>query len=159
MNKIIFLDIDGPVIPINVPTYDSIFRLVHNYEAILRLNELCEQTNAKIVTNSMHNYNDYEDGTLKEDLVKWGIKEEYFHDDWRTIFPNIDYKQINSTVRGIGRLHAINVWLATHYYIDNWVCFDDRNFTDLPNLILIEDGLGIKQKHYDRALKQLGKKI
>ena len=156
-NKIIFLDIDGPIIPITVDPYDSLFRLKHNYDSILYLNNLCFRTGAKIVTNSMHNYEDFRDGTLKDDLIKWGIKPEYFHDEWKTIFPHIDYSKVTSKVRGIGRLIAINHWLS-FYDTDKWVCFDDRLFTDLPNLIHIEDGLGIKETHFQRAMDILGKK-
>jgi hypothetical protein len=158
MNKIIFLDIDGPVIPTTVSIYNSMFRLKHNSNAIIYLNKLCKKTGAKIVTNTMHNINDYVDGNIKDDLIKWGIKEEYFHESWKTIFPLINYKEINSKIRGIGRLHAIDLWLVEQKDIDNWVCFDDRYFTTLPNLIHIEDGLGIKKEHYDYALKFLGKK-
>jgi hypothetical protein len=156
MNKVIFLDIDGPVIPINVPSKTSFFRTHFNQESIKWINKLCEKTGAKIVTNSMHNYIDFFDGDLKSDLVSFGITKEYFHENWRTVFPYIDYSQINSSVRGIGRLYAIYDWLSKND-ADNWVCFDDRNFTNLPNLILINDGMGVKKEHYDAALQLLRK--
>ena len=50
MNKVIFLDIDGPVIPIDVPTRDSVFRTVCNKDSIEYLNLLCDETGAKVVT-------------------------------------------------------------------------------------------------------------
>ena len=156
-NKIIFLDIDGPVIPVNAGMYNSMYRTTHDRTAITLLIRLCEETGAKIVTNTFHNEIWYQDGDLKSDLIKWGLKPEYFHEDWQTIFPNINYKQLNSPVRGIGRLHAINQWLVAHE-VDKWVCFDDRLFTDLPNLIHIKGGMGIRQTHYEQALEILGKK-
>lgn len=157
MNKIIFLDIDGPIIPTNVPVYESFYRTTYLPESIEYLNLLCDATGAKVVTNSMHNYMDYYDYDLRDDLVMWGLDTKFFHKDWRTIFPMIDYKKIKSPVRGIGRLVAIEQWI--NYHGDtNWVCFDDRKFTDLENLIHIADGKGIKADHFNRALDILTQK-
>ena len=151
MNKIIFLDIDGPVIPIDVPVRDSVFRTVCNKDSIEYLNLLCNETSAKVVTNSMHNYEDWIGTDLRDDLIKWGLDENFIHESWRIIFPMIDYRKVNSKVRGIGRLVAIEHWI--NYHGDSsWVCFDDRKFSDLANLVHIEDGRGIKAHHFDSAL-------
>lgn len=152
MNKIVFLDIDGPVIDIDSPVIASELRLTHNPQSIEMLNELCWKTGAKIVTNSMHNYNVPYDSTLRDDLIKWGVDEDYIHDQWRTIFPHVDYSKVNSPVRGIGRLVAIETWLAENGNYD-WICFDDRKFTDSHRLIHIEDGLGIREHHVEQALE------
>lgn len=151
MNKVIFLDIDGPVIPIDVPMYESIYRTTCNPESIEYLNLLCDETGAKIVTNSMHNYEDWFDSELRDDLVAWGLDEKFIHDSWRTIFPRIDYKKVNSPVRGIGRLVAIHDWINRHGE-SSWVCFDDRKFSEIANLVHIEDGRGIKAHHFNSAL-------
>ncbi len=152
MNKIIFLDIDGPVIPINVPIVDSIYRTVYEKDSIEYLNLLCEEANAKVVTNSMHNYTPVMRYDLVDDLISWGLDEKFIHDDWRTIFPHVDYTKVNSPVRGIGRLVAINDWIDKRNRDVSWVCFDDRKFTQMANLIHIEDGLGIRERHFDSAL-------
>lgn len=151
MNKVIFLDIDGPVIPIDVPVYESVYRTTYSSNSIAYLNLLCEETGAKVVTNSMHNYEDWMGGDLRDDLVEWGLDEKFVHSNWRTIFPRIDYSKVNSPVRGIGRLVAIEDWIKNHGDT-SWVCFDDRKFSDIANLIHIEDGLGIKEHHFDSAL-------
>lgn len=151
MNKVIFLDIDGPVIPIDVSVYESVYRTTYNSDSIEYLNILCNETGAKVVTNSMHNYEDWMGGDLRDDLVSWGLDEQFVHDDWRTIFPMIDYSKIKSPVRGIGRLVAIENWINQHGE-SSWVCFDDRKFSELANLIHIEDGLGIKAHHFNNAL-------
>lgn len=151
MNKVIFLDIDGPVIPIDVPVRESVFRTTYNPDSIEYLNLLCEETGAKVVTNSMHNYQDWLDGDLRDDLIAWGLDKKFVHDDWRTVFPMIDYSKVKSPVRGIGRLVAIQDWIK-HHGDSSWVCFDDRKFSNLANLIHIEDGLGIKEHHFDSAL-------
>lgn len=154
MNKIIFLDIDGPVIPTDVDMYDSIFRTTYNVESIEYLNLLCDMTGARVVTNSTHNYEDWFESELRDDLIEWGLDSRFIHRDWRTVFPMIDYKKINSPIRGIGRLVAIEHWISINGDT-NWVCFDDRKFTDLENLIHIEDGLGIRASHFNRALDLL----
>lgn len=153
--KIIFLDIDGPVISTDDSIIDSELRITHIPESICHLNELCQITGAKIVTNSMHNYNDVEEYSLKDDLIAWGLDADNFHENWRTIFPYIDYSKIKSDIRGIGRFIAIDKWREINGTCD-WVCFDDRKFTVSFRLILIEDAAGIKKEHIDRAIEILG---
>lgn len=157
MNKIIFLDIDGPVIDLltyktNVPA--SIFRTGFNLESIRLLDQLCNVTGAKIVTNSMHNYYEVDNCSLKYDLISNGIDSEHFHKEWRTIYPKIDYKARPSSVRGIGRLYAIEDWIEKNGPCE-WICFDDRKFTDDPRLIHITRWHGIDQKYYNEALEKL----
>ena len=150
--RIIFLDIDGPVINIDAPVVVSELRLGCNKNSIQLLNDLCLEVGAKIVTNSMHNYHEPCGRTLKEDLIHWGLDENHFHDSWRTIFPDIDYTDVNSNVRGIGRLIAINQWIADNGPCD-WVCFDDRKFTDSKQLVHIEYGDGIQEEDVLAAIE------
>lgn len=153
--KVIFLDIDGPVISNGVPIEDSDLRLTHLPEAIDLLNKLCKDTGAKIVTNSNHNYNMVEGYSLKDDLITWGIEPEYFHEDWRTCFPYIDYSKVKNETRGIGRFIAIDKWHEKNGSSE-WVCFDDRKFTISFRLIHITDSYGLRQEHIDKAIEVLG---
>lgn len=98
----------------------------------------------------MHNYYDVGNDSLQDDLVYWGIPLDLFHFQWRTIFPDVDYKKINSKVRGIGRLYAIQQWLDVNTGHD-WICFDDRKFTDDPRLIHIQRENGIDSGYYNQA--------
>jgi 5'(3')-deoxyribonucleotidase len=160
MSKIIFLDIDGPVITEGLYQADqfcSINRSLFNISALDNLQKLCSLTGAKIVTNSMHNYYVVEDRTIRDDLLEWGIPKHHFHPTWRTIFPHIDYSRINNTRRGIGRQVAIDTWMIENGEC-TWVCFDDRHFTDDPRLLLVDPAKGITQKLFDRAFKMLGKR-
>jgi len=150
--RIIFLDIDGPIINVSSLVMVSELRLACNKVSIQLLNDLCLESGAKIVTNSMHNYHLPYGKTLKEDLIHWGIDPTHFHNDWRTIFPNIDYTDVTSTVRGIGRLIAINQWIADNGECD-WVCFDDRKFTESKRLVYIEDGEGLQDEHILAAIE------
>lgn len=158
--KIIFLDIDGPVI--DLETYDSniyksIFRTGINPVAIEFLIKLCKEYDAQIVTNSMHNYHNINNYTLKDDLVYAGITDDFFHQDWRTIFPMIDYTNVKSSVRGIGRLIAIQEWLKRNGK-HTWICFDDRKFTKDRRLIHIKRQNGIDFEYYSEARHLLSDK-
>jgi hypothetical protein len=157
-NKVVvFLDLDGPII--DLKTYKtnpivSYYRTGGNSKAIENLVKLCDEFGLEIVTNSMHNYYQLGDDTLQDDLVSWGIPVDLFHSDWRTIFPKVNYKEIKSTVRGIGRLYAIEQWIKEHPGY-NWICFDDRKFTEDPRLIHISRENGIDQGYYEQARKIL----
>lgn len=109
--------------------------------------------NLKIVTNSMHNYYDL-DTDLREDLTRWGIPANMFHEDWRTIFPNVDYTKVKSPVRGAGRLYAIEEWLSRHPGYE-WICFDDRKFTNSSRLIHIERLDGVDDDYYEQAVRTI----
>lgn len=150
---VLFLDIDGPVIDLatyKATPYISHFRVSGNTTAIKNIVKLCVDFDLKIVTNSTHNYYDVYDADLRDDLVRWGIPESCFHNDWRTVFPEVDYKKIKSPVRGIGRLYAIHEWLAEHPGYD-WICFDDRKFTDDNRLIHIKRLDGVDDVYYKQA--------
>ncbi len=149
---ILFLDIDGPVIDLHTyktKPYVSYLRSSCNNNAIMNIVKLCNDFDVKIVTNSMHNYYDLEE-TLKEDLTRWGIPASMFHEDWRTIFPNVDYKKINSPIRGAGRMYAIEEWLSRHPGYE-WICFDDRKFTTNHRLIHIERLFGVDTEYRKQA--------
>lgn len=153
-NKIVvFLDLDGPIIDIKTFKTNPIvshYRRGGNPQAIEYLVKLCDEFGLEIVTNSMHNYHVLGTDSLMDDLVSWGVPSDLFHKDWRTIFPHVDYDKLQSNVRGIGRLHAIEKWIETHPGY-NWICFDDRKFTDDPRLIHIERENGIDSGYYSQA--------
>lgn len=151
--RVVFLDIDGPII--DLKTYKSnpivsYYRTGCNSQAIINLVKLCNEFDLKIVTNSMQNYYDLGNDSLQDDLVSWGIPLDLFHVEWRTIFPKVDYKKVNSNVRGAGRLYAIQQWLDSNPGY-NWICFDDRKFTDDARLIHIQREDGIDSGYYDQA--------
>jgi hypothetical protein len=157
MSKIIFIDIDGPLITgdlYDTDPYCSYTRSMVNMDSLSRLKKLIKQTGARLVTNTMHNEQVVNGRTIRDDLIRWGIGEDCFHEVWRTIFPRIDYTNAGSR-RGIGRMIAIDRWLAEQGPHD-WVCFDDRNFTDDQRLILVDFNKGIGDVEYNAALSLLG---
>jgi hypothetical protein len=156
MQKIIFVDIDGPII--NTPCYwvdskASMHRSVLNTQSIGILNRLAKLADAKIVTNSTHNnFTVKETGrTLKTDLIKWGLKEEYIHENWRTTFPwpDLESDPLFPTHR---RLRGIMEWEAANGQAD-WICFDDEPFVTDDRLFVIDFDCGIDYVVYVKVCK------
>jgi hypothetical protein len=157
--RLVFLDIDGPII--NTPMFYlghdcSVRRTWLNTQAIAYVNRLCAHTKALVVTNSTHNNHDIEDEltatkrTLKNDLVIWGLKEEYFHTNWKTNYPNAFGN----------RLRSITDWISDNSEGNDieydWVCFDDSYFTNDKRLVLIDYDRGIDYTAYRKAMKLFG---
>lgn len=153
MQRIIFIDIDGPVI--NTPCYwvdsmASLQRSVMNTQAIGVINRLCKLADAKLVTNSTHNHHTVRETgyTLRQDLIKWGIHEKYFHEDWRTSFPwpDLESDPLFPTHR---RLRGIMEWEQKNGQAD-WICFDDEPFVDKSDerLFVIDFDRGITYDTY-----------
>jgi hypothetical protein len=131
--RIIFIDIDGPIINrpcFYIDTYASVQRRVMNTQAIGYVNKLAQLANARIVTNSTHNnFTVPETGrTLYDDLVKWGMKSSLIHTDWCTTFPWPDLVSdpLFPTHR---RLRGIMEWEQKNGDAD-WIAFDDEPFLD-----------------------------
>lgn len=156
MQKIIFIDIDGPII--NTPCYyidsfASIQRSVMNTQAIGYVNRLALLADAKIVTNSTHNYHTVKetDRNLRADLLRWGLRESYIHDDWRTSFPwpDLESDPLFPTHR---RLRGIMEWEQKNGEA-NWIAFDDEPFVDKsdPRLMHVDFERGIDYDLYKKA--------
>jgi HAD domain in Swiss Army Knife RNA repair proteins len=147
--KIIFLDIDGPII--NTPLYYInpmvSFRRTHmNTAALGWISFLCKKTGAKIVCNSSHNYHhvdNLDERDLKSDLCTIGrLDPDWFHPKWRTTYPYSrgEYR----------RSAAILDWLDENKdpEVVSWVAFDDdwENFSEhhqINNLakVVFEEGI------------------
>lgn len=156
MQRIIFIDIDGPII--NTPCYyvdsfASIQRSVMNTQAIGYVNRLALLADAKIVTNSTHNYHTVKetDRNLRDDLIRWGLKASYVHDDWRTEFPWPDWADGQPIHR---RLKGIMGWQEKNGQAD-WICFDDEPFIDKndPRLMHVDFERGIDYDLFMKACK------
>ncbi len=153
--RIIFLDIDGPVIPGHLYIKDrfcSYYRTTFSKDSINCINWLCKESGAKVVTNSMQNYLIPRGSNLQQDLIRWGLKAKHFHTDWRTIFPYVDYAANPNPRKGWGRWLGIQDWQEQNGEA-NWVCFDDRIFTDDPRLIPVAFKTGVTKRQVEGALR------
>jgi len=147
VQRVIFLDCDGPVIPGKLYKTKreadlASVRLKFDSTAIDLLNQLCDETHSVIVTNSMQNYIDYDRHSLRDDLITAGLNSKHFHTVWRTDFPNVNYTADPSPIRGWGRWLGIKQWQQQNGEA-NWICFDDRIWTDDPRLIAVDFHHGI----------------
>lgn len=149
MNNIIFLDIDGVVIPDTcffITPHASMKRAAFSPTAIAIVKKVALEANAKIVTNTMHNVHYVENRSVVDDLIANGIPRDLFHPDMpSTLFPH--------DVRG--RMNAIKHWMENNSAKD-WIAFDDEKFTDDDRLILTDPADGILMSHYRKALNSFG---
>lgn len=145
--KVVFLDIDGPMIPAGQYlihrqcSHQRIFAQI----PLAVLNEFCKRSEAKIVLNTTHNRPIDGVPDIQQALVNAGISPDHFHPtDPQTAYP--------AARRG----QAVKDWLAQHPEITGWVAFDDSNFTDDENLILIDLDEGLNVRHMNMAFNVLG---
>lgn len=154
--KIIFLDIDGPMIPATMYLIDQYagFRRIFPETTVAVLKRMCENTGAKLVINSTHNtciesreVDGFTIHTVEETLKRnHGFTDDHFHPDSRTRYP------------AVNRLTAVTDWLALHPEVTDWVAIDDNNFTDNERLILVNPDTGIGVDVLNKVCEKLGGK-
>lgn len=152
-NMVIFLDIDGPMIPTSMFLVDPHASIKRSMPptTVAVLTELCVRTKAKIVFNTTHSRSIPSHGTMDEDiagaLVRHGFDAKHLHaSDRHTRYPDISRDQ------------AVREWLARHPEVTKWVALDDAKFTDDPRLILVDPDSGLTLRHLELAIEKLGGK-
>lgn len=148
VTKVIFLDIDGPMIPATVFLYDKMASWGRRFPptTIAVVKTLCERTGAKIVFNTTHNQPIPGIDDIHMAISKAGVDGEHFHEDRHTLYPQID------------RALAVKEWLSRHPEVTNWVALDDVHFTDDERLIFVDSDAGLHLGHLNLAIDQLGGK-
>lgn len=147
MVKIIFLDIDGPVIPGSqlLVNKNSSWDRIAQPHIIAILNLLCERSGAKIVFNTSHNIPLPNVPDIEVALVNQGLSKEYLYwDDLKTKFPSKGYK----------RHEGVTEWLYRNKP-EVWVGFDDVKYTLKDNLIVVDYDVGITLRDAEKALEIL----
>lgn len=162
MQRIIFLDVDGPLIPSPLYFLDtnmSVGRSIFSTVAVGLVVKLAKDANAKIVFNSTHNDHSFEDPltakewTLRHDAIRHRIPEDLIHEDWRTGFPNKIQRKFSES-SGPVRLRAIEEWISRNGETE-WVVFDDEPIRS-ERAILIDFDRGITVDEYLRARELFG---
>lgn len=148
MDRVIFLDMDGPMIPAGMFFINSMasFNRLCSPIAVAIINRLCRESDAKLVMNTYHNTAGL---ALKTDLIREGINEEYFHEHWHTIFPH-GIRSVDEKITD--RMAGIQQWMIDHGEVD-WLCFDDADFTNDERLIRVDFDYGIGAKEFDKACR------
>ncbi len=165
VDKIIFLDIDGPMIPGTMYLEDPFCSMHQTFDprSVMILKKIIEKAgDVKIVFNTAHN------NTLEKTRHSPGLLnvwhehgfDDYLHKDCKTTYPNPmkdylvpDDKEITR------RLVAIYEWLNDHYDITQpnqvlWIAFDDEPI-DHKRACTVDFDTGLSVKEFNHAAKYL----
>jgi len=132
--KIIFLDIDGPMIPSGMFLIhrNASFERQFSPLCIAVANEMCRVTGAKIVLNTTHNRELHGVPNIDQALIQQGLVATHLHPiDRHTRYPDL------------ARNLAIKEWLAQHDEVEEWVAVDDCQCAEAPNMVLVDPDCGI----------------
>lgn len=168
-DRIIFLDIDGPMIPAVhfLTNCNASFDQDFDPRCVMVMKKIIGKVpDVKIVFNSTHNLHLYKTDYMPGLLNMWNrsfwnaADGNHLHDDNVTSYPNPSrYDLIPDGRTNSRRLCAIYDWLHGHYDIDmpdsvSWIAFDDVVIDDdRAFLIDFDDGIGMKA--YDHAAQYL----
>ena len=150
MSRIIFQDIDGPLIPLRLyfgggrPYNQQLASFVYDPVAVGMLNHLCDKFNAKVVFNTAHNENP--DHVMRHQGSVNNI--QHLHPGECT----------TEFVRSIpNRFDAINDWLSRHNGITEWIVIDDMEVHQ-PRQVLVDYSLGMTMESFQNACELFGEK-
>jgi hypothetical protein len=145
MQKLIFLDIDGPMIP-------SGMSLIHPHASWKRmlspicvavLKEMLKKSDAYLVTNSTHNVDLNGEPSIRDVLISYGIPDEAFHRNWKTDYPDVS------------RDVAVKKWLAENGEYD-WIALDDARFMEDTRVVYVDFDTGLTPAHYNEVAEMWG---
>lgn len=146
-NRIVFLDIDGPIIPFSAFLIDrmaSLNRIVQPIPVAV-VTDLCKRTGAKVVFNTTHNTPMPRVADIEVVMELAGLPHEYIHPDMKTKYPQLP------------RETSVMEWLSRHSgEVDDWIAFDDVRFTGATNLIWVDPDAGLHLGHLNQALRRWG---
>jgi hypothetical protein len=127
--SIVFLDIDGVLLPFGAYNWDldKVLRRPYNYlerlvkrtdkEALNGLRQLLWDRQAKFVLISTWRYL-FDDKFLLDYLSGIGFTEEFFHPDWVARHPHNNYADKGPD---------ISIWLMKHPEVKDWLVVDDMD--------------------------------
>lgn len=153
MSKIIFLDIDGPVLPgraYSLPWQTKPIVKAFDPCSVALLNSLCRETGFKVVIHSswLCAWKDGVDGpgSVHDHCINEGILAENFHED-HSCNPDSYY-----------RYGRIDEWLARHPETEDFVVLDDvspdNGWPHIDKFKLIDFDEGITMKVYHEILTE-----
>lgn len=156
MQKIIFLDIDGPMIPytsflMTTPHGNPSFEQILDDRCVMVLHRIIKDTGAKIVFNTTHNNNLYPTHETKDGWLpgllgqfeKAGFKD-HIHEHNCTKYPHYD------------RLTCIKEWLRSQPIDEKikWVALDDVVMAD-ERCYIVNEEYGIGMGAYNHCIHYL----
>ena len=153
--KVLFLDIDGPMIPSRAAIL-SLSNLWNKFDpvAVAHLNEIISKGVRIVISSSWRHMGLSMITTV---LSLNGISPRCLHTDWRTIsltgVDDIDKENFKEIKR---REDTILDWLKRNKNIDRWVAVDDMDL-DLPeaNFVRVSCADGILTNHINQIHSKL----
>lgn len=145
-NKIVFLDIDGPMIPSRAYFLPNQTKLVSVFDpcAVAMLNKLTDASGALIVISSTWAIHGFTEcfNALKEQGVTGNL-----HPDWKTP------RKLSSS-----RTSEISMWLMDHPEITDYVALDDEmlDASILPGFVQCDMDEGFSFRNYLESKILLG---
>lgn len=144
-HPVIFLDIDGPMIPTRafMFNFNASFDQILDDMCVKVLRHIIDKTDAQIVFNTTHNrmlepFADRRPGLISQ-FVAAGFGDD-IHPDNHTLYPDID------------RTTAVREWLYRHPEVTHWVAFDDVAIDDERAYLTDPDhGIGWGEYQHARA--------
>ena len=145
--KIIFLDIDGPLLPARAwvlpQNRDASETSQFDPIAVAFVNRLIERSEGQIVISSTWRARGLK--YITQCFEANGISARDFHSDWATpTGPNINYS----------RKEQIAVWLHNHSEVTHYVCIDDIDL-GIKECVLVTFQDGMLLDHYREATRLL----
>lgn len=144
--KIIFLDVDGTLIPTSMFLVTSAAtRECHIPDThVALINELCHITGAKLVMNTTHSRPSQWVPSIIERLIEQGIKREYFH-----------HTRPNTAYPNISRQEAISAWIHEEEGPVKWVALDDVFCAPETNMVRVDPNAGVTVADINSAIALL----
>lgn len=143
MTKIIFLDFDGPMIPLRayfLPKQTKPIVSMFDPCAVSLLNKLIDESGAQIVISSTWGMQGRVE--IKKVLRKNGIDPKHLHKDW------ITPRKFSSS-----RHHEVKWWLDDHPEVTHSVAIDDESlhYDLVPNAVKCDAYEGFSWRNYLEA--------
>lgn len=119
MSKVIFQDVDGPLIPGRLyyaqhAHMNADFIWLYDPVAVGMLREICTRRGVKIVYSTAHNE---EDPNMMRYKARVNGMEDLLHEDCQTKFRSEMFSKQDAIVE----------WLRRHPEVDSWLCIDDED--------------------------------
>jgi len=164
--KIIFLDFDGPMIPLRIAAYDAVVKPIDKYDvakpttwhwstfdpvAVAFINSLLHDPQLKLVISSSWRRSGKE--RICQVLSMNNISPANLHEDWATI-TEVSLADAESS-GGCRRSFQINDWLKHHPETTHYAVLDDASLKGVKNFVHVTLEDGLLYEHQKQVIKLL----
>lgn len=142
VKKVLFLDIDGPMIPRRAYFLPGQTLVVSIFDpvAVSLIKRVLDKTGAKLVISST--WGNHGKELVKETLEENGISWDYVHADW------ITPRKLSSS-----RDNEIEWWIQKHREVTHWASIDDEKLAKNNVRVSFDDGM--QYRHYIELMQLL----